>query len=86
MSDLNVKKRDGTMEPFSYDKLVTSISKAGVPIKSAEEVASEVTSYIQNQGGEKGEIMSTLIRDKIIEVLSKDFPVEADNYQSFKKS
>jgi len=86
MSDLNVKKRDGTVEPFSYDKIVASISKAGVPIKSAEDVASEVTGFIQDQGGEKGEILSTLVRDKIIEVLSKDFPVEADNYQSFKKS
>lgn len=85
MANLKVKKRDGNTEDFSYDKLVVSIGKAGVPETNAEEVASQVATWTQNTAGESGEIGSSEIRDKIIELLSNDFPVEAENYRAYKK-
>lgn len=83
MPNINVKKRDGVIEPWSYDKLVTSIGKAGVPMVSAEDIASKIQAWAQENSD--GIISSTEIRDRIIEDLKTNFPAEADNYKAYKK-
>ncbi len=80
-----ILKRDGTKESFSYDKLVASIARAGVPIANSEIIALDVSKWIAGNL-ENGEIKSTTVRDEITLELMSDFPVQADNYQVFKKS
>ena len=82
--DLTVVKRDGTSEPFNYDKLVASITKTGIPVNQGEEISSRVKIWAESSAKE-GNIESSLIRDKIIELLSEDFPAEADTYKAYKK-
>jgi len=82
--EIQVKKRDGSIEPWSFDKLVASIGKAGVPVREAEVIAAKVQSWAE-QNSQNGQISSTQIRDKVIEVLSENYPVEAENYKTYKK-
>ncbi len=82
---VNVKKRgeDG-VEPWSVDKLVASINKAGVPLSEAEGIANKVAEWAE-QNATDGVISSTQLRDKVIESLKTDYPAEADSYQAYKK-
>ena len=85
MSEIKVKKRDGNVESWSYDKLLNSIGKSMIPLKKAESVASLVEKWVKESEG-KGVVSSTEIRDKIIEKLAEVDPVAADNYQAYKKT
>lgn len=84
MNDLKVKKRDGTIEPFSNDKLIASMTKAGVPVDASQNFTVQISNWAKSVSAE-GEISSEEIRDKVIEVLSSEYPVEADNYRAYKK-
>jgi transcriptional regulator NrdR family protein len=85
MSEIKVKKRDGNVEEWSYDKILNSIGKSMIPLKKAETVASSVEKWVKETGG-KNVVSSTEIRDKIIEILKEVDPVAADNYQVYKKT
>lgn len=85
MGDLQVKKRDGTVEPWNIDKLVTSIAKSGVPMNDAQRIAGEIEQWARGRVQNSG-ITSFEIRDKVIEMLSGEFPTEAENYKSYKKA
>ncbi len=84
MLDVKIKKRDLNLEPFSYDKLLASITKSGVSVQDAERLAETIKSWIFDNS-QDGVISSTAVRDKVYEVLASQFPVEADEYQAFKK-
>jgi len=82
--DLQVKKRDGNLEPWSFDKLLASFNKAGVPNENSETLAEEVQSWAQ-ENAEENVIPSVTVRDKVIEVMSRDFPAEAETFRVYKK-
>jgi len=82
--DIQIKKRDGTVEPFSIDKLIASITKSGVPLKKSEEISQKIKSWVESEA-EGGVFESTKIRDRIINDLSKDFPAESESYKAYKK-
>ncbi|KKQ52675.1 hypothetical protein A2865_00240 [Candidatus Woesebacteria bacterium RIFCSPHIGHO2_01_FULL_39_17] len=84
MNDISVKKRDGRLEAWSFDKLVTAIGKAGVPFEAAQKIAGNIESWAKT-AAQKGVVASTEIRDKVIEFLKEEFPSQADNFQSYKK-
>lgn len=84
MRDLKVRKRDGKVENWNYDKILASIGKSMVPLKKAEAVASSVEKWVEKSAG-KGVVSSNEIRDKIIEVLKEIDTVAAENYQVYKK-
>ena len=84
MKDFKVKKRDGTVEPWSDDKLVTSMTRAGIPIEEAEKFAQSIREW-----GPKNlmdhQVTSIQLRDKVIEMIKTDYPAEADSFQAYKK-
>ncbi len=84
MNSVVVQKREGGEEPWSFDKLVASLGKAGVPVDSAEEIAGQIETWAQDHLN-KGRVTSTQIRDKVIELLSPLFPAEAESYKIYKK-
>lgn len=84
MEGLKVKKRDGSLEPWSFDKLVASIGKAGVETSEADKISKDLFKWVQDSA-EEGVIASTAIRDELIEKMKVDFPVEAENYRAYKK-
>lgn len=84
MSDLKVKKRDGSLEKWNYDKVLLSIGKAMMPIKKAEKIATKVEKWADKEA-KKGVVDSVKIRDKIIEFLEEMDPVAAGAYKVYKK-
>jgi 2-phosphoglycerate kinase len=82
--DLKVRKRDGNEEPWSDDKLVTSMTKAGVADDAASAMAAKIKDWAKD-AAENGVIASSEIRGKVIENLEADYPEEADSYRAFKK-
>lgn len=82
--EIIVQKREGGEELFSFDKLVVSLGKAGVPMEACEEIVAKIEAWAKDSVN-KGRVTSTQIRDKVIEFLTADFPVEADSYQAYKK-
>lgn len=85
MDVLQVKKRDGSLEPWNIDKLITSMVRTGVPMQEAQRIASEIENWAK-ASAQNAEITSVEIRDKVIDMLSAEFPTEAENYKSYKKA
>lgn len=81
---INIKKRDGVLEEWNYDKVLTSIEKAMIPLQKAEQVANSVEKWIKESSA-KGQVTSTQVRDKIIELLAEVDPVASENYKVYKK-
>lgn len=85
MSDnIKVEKKDGNLEDFNFDKIILSIGKAMMPIKSAEKVADKVRSWAIKEA-KKGVITSEQLRDKVTKELKKQDPVAASSYELYKK-
>ncbi len=82
--ELSVQKRDGKTEPWSMDKLIAAIGRAGVPVEEASNLAKTIEEWAKS-AAVKGVIASSAIRDKVIVALKAQFPVESDNYQAYKK-
>ena len=81
---LKVEKRDTSLEDFYYDKLLASISKTGLDIKKAEEVANDIVSWAQ-ANAVNGIVTSVELRDAVTKRLLNDYPAEAENYSVYKK-
>lgn len=82
--EITIKKRDSVVESYSFDKLVTSIAKAGVPIADSDRIAKSVEEWMKSTKAR--EISSSEIRDKIISLMVTEFPAEADTYKAYKKN
>jgi len=83
-SKITVRKNNGDVEDYNYDKVLASIMKAGVPLKESEAISQRVDKWVR-ENIKDGTIASTMIRDKIIELMSEQFPSEADSYQAYVK-
>ena len=81
---LKIKKRDASLEDFSMDKLIASLTKAGLDIKDAEVVAQDIVGWI-TMNAVDNVVTSVDLRDAIIKRLSNEFPAEADSYSIYKK-
>lgn len=82
---LKVRKRDGTVEDWSFDKALNSIAKSGFPVDKAENVTVILEAWMRNHTN-KGTIDSVDIRDKIIALLTAQDPLAASAYQDYKKA
>lgn len=84
MKDLQVKKKDGSYERWILDKLVVSIEKSGVPPSDAERISKEIEDWARVEAKDNV-IESSRIREKVIEKLRLEFPLEAESYRSYRK-
>lgn len=84
MNNIKIKKREGGYEYFNIDKLIVSIGKSGVPLKESEKIAKKIKKWILSEKN-SGQVDSNKIRDKIIKLISKKFPAEADSFRAYKK-
>lgn len=85
MSDLIVIKRDGNSEPWSSDKIIASVGKCGVEVKTAENICSNIKLWFENNSRDS-KISSKEIRDRVVEELKNVDPVASESYRVFKRS
>ncbi|MCH7641403.1 hypothetical protein IID22_04370 [Patescibacteria group bacterium] len=83
MEDIKVKKKEGDVERWMYDKVLASIGKTGISLKIAEDITGRVENWVK-ANAKNGVIDSADVRDKVTELLKKADPVAGDNYQAYK--
>jgi len=77
---LNVLKRDGSIQPFDKNKLVTSINKAGATEQQANLVSNRV---INRLGGFKQPVPTNKLSTMVAGSLSKVNPTASGRYTGF---
>ena len=82
---MDVIKRDDIIEKWSNDKLLASIGKAGVELKEAERITSEIQKWVQDNYEKDMKVESITVRDKVIEFLREFDTVAAETYEQYKK-
>ena len=83
MEDIKVKKKEGNVEAWMYDKVLASVGKTGISLKMAEDITNKVEVWVK-ANAKNGVINSVAVRDKVTELLKKADPVAGDNYQAYK--
>lgn len=84
MNQLKVKKRDTSLEDFNYDKLLASLTKAGLDVNNAEVVAREIVEWAIANAVENV-VTYVELREKVMNRLNEEFPAEANAYTFYKK-
>lgn len=84
MPELQVRKRDGRMEPFMRDKILNGVVKSGGTPEQAENITAEIEKWAPTAAAE-GVINSSDIRVKLLELLRVENPAAADQFESYKK-
>lgn len=83
--DLQVKKKDGSLEPWDSNKILKSITFAGVPQEEVESVVTLIEAYAK-RSARNSIISSVEIRSKILILLHQFYPAVAIAFESYKKS
>jgi transcriptional regulator NrdR family protein len=74
-----VKKRSGKLEEFNSHKIVSSCTKAGASLESANEVAETVSKKVYEK------IPTSKIRTMILSELTKHSKSAAEKFKKFKR-
>jgi len=82
--NLQVRKKNGSLEPFTVEKVANSIVKAGGTVELAEEILEAVKYYVSN-AGKKGIVDSKQIKSKVVDELAEKDGKTANAYKNFKK-
>lgn len=81
---IQITKRDGVNEDWNKDKLLNSITHAGVSPQEVESVANLTEAWVE-KNSQSGPIKSTDIRAKVIDILRAVDPKAAGAFETYKK-
>lgn len=70
MPQILVIKRDGSKEPYVYEKIVVSCLKAGATLDAARKIATLVTAKLISEGRE--EVSAKELTKMVLELLKKE--------------
>ncbi len=79
---ISVVKRNGNMEEYAREKLVTSMLKAGTNLNLAREIATR----IENEVATRERVTTEEIRDKVLEELKIKDPTAYENWLLYDKA
>ncbi len=83
MTELKVKKKNGSVEDFNREKLMKSLRKAGMESKeNVEKISAEVMNFVKNQA-EKGAVETSRIRGKVLEQMRTLNKGAAEKFEKF---
>jgi transcriptional regulator NrdR family protein len=82
--NLQVQKKNGTMQPFDRTKVLSGLVKSGATSEQAEIVTSQVEAWAQT-GAQNGVIGSLELRTKVLEFLKVVNPVAGAAFESYQK-
>lgn len=82
--DIQVVKRDGSLESFDPDKIIRVVAASGLDPEPAAILASNVTDWIKSLHQDK--ISSLQIRDKVIELLQNTDQNAANLFSWYQKT
>jgi len=79
-----VRKKDGSVQPFDRNKIVNGVLKAGGSPQDAEQVAAAIEAWLPTVAV-SGVVSSLDIRTKGLEVLRTVNPPVAASFESYQK-
>lgn len=82
--ELQVQKKDGTLEPFDRNKIKNGLLKSGVSETEAESITSQVETWAQTVA-ENNVIKTMDIRTKVLETLKGVNPTVAASFEAYQK-
>ncbi|MFZ5365950.1 MAG: ATP cone domain-containing protein [Patescibacteria group bacterium] len=82
--NLQVQKKDGSLEPFDRNKISAGLLKSGASAAEAESITVQVESWAQG-AAQNGIIHSLEIRNKVLELLRGVNPTAAAAFESYQK-
>ncbi len=82
--DLQVQKKDGTLQPFDRSKISAGVIRSGATPEESENVTAQVEAWAQG-AAQNGVIGSTELRAKVLEVLLGVNPTAAAAFESYQK-
>jgi len=86
MTELKVKKKNGSVENFNREKLMKSLKKAGMESKeNVEKVAKQVTSFVREKA-KQGAVETSRIRGKVLEQMRTLNKGAAEKFEKFTKT
>ena len=80
-----VLKKDGKVEDFNWQKLISGVMKAGASKEEADKVASEIEIWLANVADGDSKIKSYDLHMKVIEALTKINPAVGSSFKNFRK-
>ena len=84
MEEIRVIKKDGSIEYWNSDKILVSLTKAGLELEKAEKLVSEIEEWVKNNSKNK-QIESTILKEEIILRLEEVDTLVAEGYSAYKK-
>lgn len=82
--DLQVQKKDGTLQPFDRSKISAGVMRSGASLEEAENVTGQVEAWAQG-AAQNGVVGATELRTKVLEVLKTVNPVAGTAFESYQK-
>ncbi|MFH1547338.1 MAG: ATP cone domain-containing protein, partial [bacterium] len=79
-----VRKKDGTIEPFLRDKIYNGVVKSGGTPDQAEKITAEIEKWAPTVATD-GIVNTSDIRMKVLEMLKTENPAAAEQYETFRK-
>ena len=79
-----VRKKDGSLQPFDRSKIVSGVIKAGGSPEDGEKVAVEIEAWLPTVAVD-GVVNSADIRVKGLEILGMVNPLTATSFESYQK-
>lgn len=82
--EIQIRKRDGRLEPYQRKKLVKSMTAAGASPQVAGSIASEIEQWMPKVAIE-GVVQSSTIREKVLQLLKPQDLKSALAFEQYKK-
>lgn len=83
--DVQVRKKDGRLEPFDRNKILNGLLKSGASQAEAESVTAQVEAWVPTIAP-AGVVNSTDLRTKVLELLKTVNPGAAAAFESYQKT
>lgn len=77
-------KKDGALEDFDRNKIVTGVVKAGAAAEEAEKVASAIEAWLPTAAA-NNVVKSQDVRTKVLEILGTVNPAAVANFAAYQK-
>lgn len=82
--ELQVQKKNGSMQPFDRNKISAGLVKSGAAIDQAESISIQVETWAQSVA-QGGIVQAGEIRTKVLELLRVVNPTAAAVFESYQK-
>ena len=80
-----VQKKDGSLEDFDRNKILSGVVKSGASEEEAEGIAAQVEGWLTGAAVE-GVVNTMDVRSKVLELLRLVNPTAADAFESYQKA